>query len=390
MRRKQLLLLFLAYLVPWTCGNGLMPLLPVYAVRLGASSAVAGYYLAFVFLALAIGSFLAGPLAEALRRRKPLLIASGAAMVPLIWLMGRARTILGLACTTAAVFFLFGVAAVLVTTIAGLLAAEKERGRVFGLLGVTMGLGGVIGGLSVGPLVDRWGYPAMFTVLGAFCLLLVACASLARDKEVPRQAKHVEAGRRAPAALGGAFIMLVLAQLVSLTVNGTGNIGRSLAMNDLGFSATALSSTSVIGGLIMLPLPFFLGWLSDRLGRRLLMIVCYASLAACAVVFAAAASLWHFWLGTTLLGVGMISNSVGAAYVADLLPPQSLGKGVSLFQGAHWLGNVVGLAAAGYAFQNVGIRPVMLAAAALPAIGMVLLFSSHRTGRRKGVVPLPG
>ena len=86
MSRKQLLLLFFGLLVPWTVGNGLTPLLPVYALQLGASQAVAGYYLALVFLALAGGTLFAGWLSDTLQRRKILLILSGATMIPLVWI----------------------------------------------------------------------------------------------------------------------------------------------------------------------------------------------------------------------------------------------------------------------------------------------------------------
>ncbi len=54
--RKQLAALFICSLVPWVVGNGLLPLLPVYAVKLGADSTVAGLYLAFSYLAIALGS----------------------------------------------------------------------------------------------------------------------------------------------------------------------------------------------------------------------------------------------------------------------------------------------------------------------------------------------
>ena len=57
MSRKQLLLLFVGSLVLWTVGNGTMPIVPVYALRLGASQAVAGYFIAFAFLALAAGTY---------------------------------------------------------------------------------------------------------------------------------------------------------------------------------------------------------------------------------------------------------------------------------------------------------------------------------------------
>jgi len=56
MARKQLFALFLCSLIVWTVGNGLLPLLPAYAVHLGAAPAVVRYYLSFSYFALAAGT----------------------------------------------------------------------------------------------------------------------------------------------------------------------------------------------------------------------------------------------------------------------------------------------------------------------------------------------
>jgi DHA1 family tetracycline resistance protein-like MFS transporter len=384
--RKQLLLLFVGCLVPWTVGNGLMPLLPVYAIQFGASPAVTGYYLAFAFVALAAGTFFAGWLADKLQRRKLLLIVSGAMMIPLVWIMGEVKNIWQLAVTTAAVWFLGGIEIAVINILAGLFAAENERGRIFGLLGLTMGLGAIIGGLSVGPIVDRWGYPTMFSVLCLFPVILLTTAIFVKDKKIEQIPIHTAPEHNEKPSFGRAFIILLLAQLIAVIVNGTRNIGRSLAMNNLGFAATAITSTGVIGGLVSLPFPFILGWLSDRLGRKRLMVICYASFAIGMVMYAVSKSLWHFWIASTLLTIGLVSNSVGTAFVTDLVTPKALGRGVSLFQGMGWIGNVIGLAVAGYAFQNLGIATAMFIGAVLPLIGIVLIISIRVAKQR---IPVP-
>jgi MFS family permease len=75
--RKQLIALFLCSIVPWTVGNGLVPLLPVYATSLGAAPGVAGAYMGISYLALALGALSAGRLSERLGRRKLPLIVAG-------------------------------------------------------------------------------------------------------------------------------------------------------------------------------------------------------------------------------------------------------------------------------------------------------------------------
>jgi MFS family permease len=99
--RKQLVLLFLCNLIPWIVGYGLIPLLPVYATQLGASSAVSGYYLAFAYLAITVGALSAGWVSDRFNQRKLPLIIAGLINIPLTWLMGQISSIWGLIAVTA-------------------------------------------------------------------------------------------------------------------------------------------------------------------------------------------------------------------------------------------------------------------------------------------------
>ena len=386
MSRKQLLLLFVGALVPWTVGNGLIPLLPIYALQLGASQAVAGYYFSFVFMTLTAGTLFAGWLSDRFQCRKLLLILSGTMMIPAIWLMGQATTLWQLAITTAAVWFLGGMEITVINTLAGIFAEQTERGRILGLFGLTSGLGGIIGGLSTGPIVDRWGYPTMFSALCLFPVVLLTTTIFVKDRKIEQVQNITVQEHGEKTRFGKAFVILLVAHLIAVIANGTGKIGRSLAMNNLGFAATAITSTGVIGGMVMLPFPFILGWLSDRLGRKRLMVVCYASYALCMVMYALSKSLWHFWITTSLSSMGFVSTSVGAAFVTDLVEPKALGRGISLFQGTGWIGIAIGLAVAGYAFQSLGISTVFFIAAVLPLLGIVLLISI-RVAKTK--IPVP-
>lgn len=93
MSNKQLAALFLRSIVPWIAGNGLIPLLSVYAAQLGASSAVAGYYLAVSYMAITLGALSAGSVSDGLHRRKLPLIIAGLVGVPVAWLIGQVTSV---------------------------------------------------------------------------------------------------------------------------------------------------------------------------------------------------------------------------------------------------------------------------------------------------------
>ena len=102
-------------------------------------------------------------------------------------------------------------------------------------------------------------------------------------------------------------------------------------------------------------------------------------------ILAVAGSLWHFWAATILMGIGYDGGTVATAFVADLIPPRALGRGVALLTGMGSVGLVVGLAGAGYAVQKLGVSTVMRISAALPLIGIALVSAVREPERR-----LPG
>lgn len=383
MSKKQLLALFLCYLIIWTVGSGLLPLLPVYATQLGADPAVAGYYLSFSFLALAMGTMVAGWLSDNLQRRKTTLIVSGVVAFPAIWLMGQATNVWQLGALTASVWFLAGMGITLLGVLTGLFAEEAERGKIFGILALTGTLGRLIGGLASGPIVDRWGFPTLFAVLSLFWSLLPLTALLLADKVVAcgRTRDRSTPTSRSSLGLGGSFYLLLLASLAVGLAQTVANLGRSLVMNELGFSATAISSTGAVGALITFPLPILVGWLSDRVGRVQLLVLGYLACTTGLLVLAMSASLWHFWLVLGVMNILFATGSVASALATDLVPRESLGRGMSLLSTMGWVGSIIGYAGTGYAVQNLGTASTFRAGALLPLLAIGLLMSIRQAGQ---------
>lgn len=373
MSRRQLASLFICNLAFWTVGNGLLPLLPVYAKRVGADAAATGYFLAFSYLALALGAILAGWLSDGLQRRKTPLIFSGLAMIPLTWLMGRAENIWGLALLTAVVWALGGLGIALLGILAGLSSGEAERGKIFGVISLTMGLGSLIGGLITGYVVDLWDFATLFGILAAILLLVPLAALFLTDKHVERDPR-VNASSNRKLGLGRSYHFLFLASLAGSVAGFVIRLGISLIMDDLGFNALAISSTSAIGGFISMPIPFLMGWLSDRTGRKIYLYLGYVAGMASLLILANSASLGSFYLVAILQALFLgVNGTIGNALVTDLVPKESLGRGLALFGATAWIGGILGFAGAGYALQSIGVVPTFAIAMSLPVIAILLL-----------------
>jgi MFS family permease len=390
MRKRQLLALFICSLVLWTVGNGLVPLLPVYAVRLGADPAAAGYYLAFSNLALAVGAITAGWLSDRLKRRKLPFIIVTLASIPLSWLMGRAGNIWSLSLLTAVLWACGGLGLTMVAILTGLSAGEHERGQIFGILSLTSGLGALIGGLTTGFIADRWGYPAMFSAVAVFMLLAPLAGLFLTESVVePGQVSEALAGKKL--SLGRSYHLLFFASLVASVAGFIIVLVRSLHMSDLEFGALAISSTGAVGGLVALPIPLIMGWLSDRTGRKRYLYLAYLASIASLLVLAVATSLWNFFIVSILQTIFVgINATVGNAWVADLVPPGSLGRGLALFGTTAWIGGILGFAGAGYALQSLGRLPTLFIGICLLLIAVVLLIPIRSEAERRAAIAGPG
>jgi MFS family permease len=368
MTKEQFVVLFYCSLVIWTVGNGLIPLLPVYVGQLGAAASVIGYSLSIIYLALAIGAILAGWLSDRFQQRKSFFIMSGVGSVLALWLVGRAANIWAATLLFALAWFFGGMGLSLLSILTGLFAPRGKRGRIFGLLTSTGGLGALVG-YAFGPIADLFGYRSMFAIVAIFSisgplagfLLKDAAGGTRRKLSVER---HV-----------GASVMLLLA---ASTLAGialfVGLLGRSLVMNQLAFKSAAISSTSAIGGAVTLPLPFLFGVLSDRVGRKRLLALCFAMAIIGMLALAVSSLIWHFWVAISFLTVlSYASSGVGYAFVTDLTPRRYLGRNISLYGATTWLGGIIGFAIAGVMMQTAGSVFTFLFGALLLLVALFLL-----------------
>jgi MFS family permease len=371
--------LFVGSFVIWAVGNGLLPLLPVYAMQLGAQPAAAGYYLAFSYVALALGAIAAGWLSDRFNRRKMPLIVSGLTGIPLIWLMGRAENIWSLGLLTAVLWASGGLNLALISILAGLSAGENERGKIYGILSLTSGLGAVVGSLSTGYITEHWGFTSMFSAVAVFNILMPLAGLFLTEKETaPAQVEDGLAQKKP--SLGKNYRLLFSASLVASIAGFVILLGRSLLMNELDFGALAISSTGAVGGLVSMPIPLLMGWLSDRTGRKVYLYLGYLACVASLAVLAVATSLWSFYIVLILQSLfAGVNATVGSALVTDLVPREALGRGLSLFGATAWIGGVLGFAGAGYAFANYGVVPTILVVifSTLVAIGLLVPIRSR-------------
>lgn len=140
--------------------------------------------------------------------------------------------------------------------------------------------------------------------------------------------------------------------------------GLVLAM-DPGTIGATLTASSVLTILVSLPL----GAASDRVGKKRLLLPGLLTLAAGNLFLLSGESQIVFTVATTLISMGVLSNSMLSALVADLVPEPLLGKGMGLYRFTADLGVVLGPVVLGLVVDLYGFGAASLVGAVAVLMG---------------------
>jgi DHA1 family tetracycline resistance protein-like MFS transporter len=181
-----------------------------------------------------------------------------------------------------------------------------------------------------------------------------------------------------PAAVSGRRAALTVFLTVLLDL-----IGFGMLLPLLPFYAEKLHASPAAIGLLfssysLTQLLFspLLGRLSDRVGRRPLMLVSILGSAAAHLMFAFAGSFALLVLARSLAGVAASNYSIAQAYMADVSSVENRSKAMGLIGAAFGIGFVLGPALGSIlSLTQLGPRAVPLTAAALSAVNFLIALS---------------
>ena len=116
-----------------------------------------------------------------------------------------------------------------------------------------------------------------------------------------------------------------------------------------------------------------LGSLSDRLGRRPVLLISLAGAAINYLFLAFAPSLWMLLLGRAIAGLTSANTSVAGAYITDISPPDKRARRFGLFNAMFGIGFIIGPVLGGL-LGDYWVRLPFIAAAALNGCNLLLAF----------------
>ncbi len=131
----------------------------------------------------------------------------------------------------------------------------------------------------------------------------------------------------------------------------------------------------------------FWGRLSDKIGRRPVMLISIATTVVGYVIFGVSGSLTVLFLSRMLAGFGSANIGTAQAIIADCTPPEKRAKGMGLIGAAFGLGFIFGPALGG-SMVRFGLAVPAFVAAGLSSINWILAYFRLPETRSKGVAAI--
>jgi len=261
--------------------------------------------------------------------------------------------------------------------------AGASRGMGFGMIRIGGSIGWIPGSLMGGVIAREIGVEWVFVITGVITLFSISTLLPLRDRFSVRRDLRRETSF--PGLLRGAAGLLLLMLTLAFTANSALITFLPLHMvNSLAATPIEISLAFALMGLAEIPAMIYLGMLSDRIGRRLILAVC---------LLAFPLRLGLTGLLDSGLAVALVQSLnaltfgglyvVSIAYSSDLMPENVRGAFMGLYGFTFSLGGVLGGYMWGFLAEVAGYSQMFLYSALFSLLPLIPLIAASRLQARE-------
>ncbi len=364
-----------------------IPLLPFYAARFGASPAEVALLFAIYSACQFIAAPLWGRISDRVGRKPVLLVCYAGTAATYVWL-AQVGSLAEMFASRAAAGAMAGWLATGQAWVADSTDAHG-RARGMGLLGAAFGIGFVIGpalgAVAVGGEAPNFSLPILMSAAASGMALIIGAIL------VPEPVRHVvREGELAPTALRVLAMPLILLLLAVYFIgyfvfSGMESVLALWADRMLGLGPRDVGLLLAFAGVCMVVVQGGLvGRLVRRFGEERLILTGLVALAAGLLAIPPSASAVMMMPALALLALGQgIANPSLQSLVSRAVPASWRGGTMGALQSANSMGRILGPVWAGFAFSALGPDWPFVSGAFLLLPAVVIAVFAGRLSRRR-------
>jgi MFS transporter, DHA1 family, multidrug resistance protein len=360
--------------------GAMVPSLPLYARSFGVPASAIGLAVAIYGLARFVAAIPAGKLSDQLGRRHMLAIGGLISAVGSFW------------CAEAFGFvdfivarFVAGVGGGIVLTVGQIVLADisapDRRGRNIATYQAAFLFGFGVGPYPGGLLAEHYGLAAPFlaTAVASLVVTAIAWVVIAETRPAIQQAAHADRLQNTKPAqpfvrqmltlLAGRGLLLVSLIGLMNAVIRTGGLFALIPLlvtATLGLSVAQIGFAMMLGSICGLVVAYPAGWLTDRIGRKPVIVPSTVLTGLSMIVFCYAPSYAWFIAASILWNIGAsIASSAPAAYVVDQAPPGQNAAAMSAYRMTADAGYIIGPLGLGFLADLTSPATALIAASSV-------------------------
>jgi DHA1 family multidrug resistance protein-like MFS transporter len=372
--RKALPVLFLVMFLVMLGFGIVIPVLPLYARELGASSLTLGWLMATYSFMNLLFSPIWGNISDRMGRKPVMLIGLlgfGIAYVAFglateLWQLFVSRILAG-ALSAAAMPTAMAYVADITT--------EETRGKGMGMIGAAAGLGFIFGP-AIGGSLSKWGYDKPFIFAGMLAALTFIVASIVLKESLPKEKRrsHGKKTSRWAAFRGSLVYLYIMSFVVSFSLAGLESTFAFYAVDKLHMTSVQLGYVFVVMGVVGAFIQGgLIGKLIKRFGEdRVIQIgLLVSAIGFILIVWATDIVTGAIFLAVFGAGNGMIRPSVSALISKRTTSGQ--GNALGLLGSLDSLGRIAGPPVGGLLYAK-GMTFPYYSGAIMSIVALLLLF----------------
>jgi len=275
-------------------------------------------------------------------------------------------------------------------------SAEENRARVYGITSTIFMIVTVIGPPFGGFLVDKYGFKFMLLCAG----LIYTVATVMRVLMAKRAASHEKATsagslnfRSLKANMGAMAGILIAGGLITwvLVTDGIRDISFSLSgsllpiyMQDFGaLTATQIGWLSSIFGVANMLITIPAGWLADKKGERLAIILGFLIQAGTLFLLTNVNSFIGYVIVWALFGIGVgVMSPAYQSLLSKALPQKLRGTGFGLIQSSLGVFSLPAPAIGASLYQNVSPKAPFLITAGASLLSIIPVWLKFKISKK--------